>query len=45
MEWLNCDPEKDFGKFALVGAFSAIFHDIIMTPTEALKQRVQLLRS
>jgi hypothetical protein len=45
MEWLDCQPDKDFGKFAFVGAFSVIFHDLIMTPTEALKQRVQLLRS
>jgi solute carrier family 25 iron transporter 28/37 len=28
-----------------VGAVSAMFHDLIMTPTEALKQRVQLMRS
>jgi hypothetical protein len=45
MKWLDCQPDKDFGKFVFVGAFSVIFHDLIMTPTEALKQRVQLLRS
>lgn len=44
-DWLHCDPEKDFMKFAFVGGFSAMFHDLIMTPTEALKQRVQLMRS
>jgi solute carrier family 25 iron transporter 28/37 len=45
MKWLDCQPDRDFAKFAFVGAFSVIFHDLIMTPTEALKQRVQLLRS
>jgi solute carrier family 25 iron transporter 28/37 len=29
----------------MVGAFSSMFHDLIMTPTEALKQRIQLMRS
>ena len=43
--FLNCCPEQDVGKFALIGAVSAMFHDMIMTPTEALKQRVQLARS
>lgn len=42
---LNCKPEEDFEKFAFVGALSAMFHDLIMTPTDALKQRVQLMRS
>jgi solute carrier family 25 iron transporter 28/37 len=43
--WLNCHPDRDFAKFAFVGGFSSMFHDLIMTPTEALKQRVQLMRS
>lgn len=29
----------------MVGTFSSMFHDLIMTPTEALKQRIQLMRS
>lgn len=32
-------------KFAFIGALSNMFHDLIMTPTEALKQRMQLARS
>ena len=32
-------------KFAVVGAVSAMFHDLIMTPAETLKQRLQLARS
>jgi len=43
--WLKCKPEEDVGKFAFVGALSAMFHDLIMTPAEALKQRLQLMRS
>lgn len=31
--WLGCDPDKDFAKFAFVGGFSSMFHDLIMTPT------------
>jgi hypothetical protein len=42
---LNCRPEEDVTKFAVVGAVSAMFHDLIMTPTETLKQRLQLARS
>lgn len=45
LQALDCQAGEDFGKFALVGAVSAMFHDLIMTPTEALKQRVQLMRS
>ena len=41
---LHCDPDEDNAKFALVGGFSAMFHDLIMNPTETLKQRVQLMR-
>jgi solute carrier family 25 iron transporter 28/37 len=42
---LNCHPEEDTYKFALVGATSSLFHDLIMTPTEVIKQRLQLIRS
>ena len=42
---MKCNPEEDTGKFAFVGALSAMFHDLIMTPTETLKQRLQLARS
>ena len=45
LEALDCSAGEDFGKLALVGAVSAMFHDLIMTPTEALKQRMQLMRS
>jgi len=31
-DFLECKGE-DFGKFAIVGAMSAMFHDIIMNPT------------
>jgi solute carrier family 25 (mitochondrial iron transporter), member 28/37 len=43
--WLQCRPEGDTLKFAFIGALSSMFHDLIMTPTEALKQRLQLTRS
>jgi len=45
LSYFKCDPETDVVKFAMVGAISSMFHDLIMTPTEALKQRMQLLRS
>lgn len=45
LQALECRPEEDFGKLAFVGALSAMFHDLIMTPAEALKQRMQLMRS
>jgi hypothetical protein len=32
-------------KFALVGAISSLFHDLIMTPSEVVKQRLQLINS
>jgi len=44
-EMLACKPEEDIWKFAFVGALSSMFHDLIMTPTETLKQRIQLSRS
>ena len=31
--------------YGAVGAIAAAFHDFIMTPAEAIKQRLQLLRS
>jgi len=42
---LDCGSENDVTKFAFIGALSSMFHDLIMTPTEALKQRLQLARS
>jgi solute carrier family 25 iron transporter 28/37 len=42
---LDCDNDSNHHKFALVGICSALFHDLVMTPTEVLKQRMQLLRS
>ena len=42
---LNCNPEVDVGKYAIIGAISALSHDLIMTPAEVLKQRLQLARS
>ena len=42
---LDWKPENEVSKFALIGAVSSMFHDLIMTPTEALKQRLQLARS
>ena len=33
------------GKFAFVGALASMFHDMIMTPTETIKQRLQIMRS
>ena len=42
---LNCNADEDFIKFAFIGALSSMFHDLIMTPAEALKQRLQLARS
>jgi hypothetical protein len=33
MNYFKCDPENDVAKFALVGAMSSMFHDLIMTPT------------
>ena len=45
LQGLECEGGEDFGKLALVGAVSAMFHDLIMTPTEVLKQRMQLMRS
>ncbi len=42
---MNCQPEQDVSKFAFIGALSSMFHDLIMTPAEALKQRLQLARS
>jgi len=44
-ELLNCRPEQDVTKFAVVGAVAAMFHDLIMTPADTLKQRLQLARS
>lgn len=42
---MNCQAESDFGKYAFIGALSAMFHDLLMTPAEAMKQRLQLARS
>lgn len=33
MEYFKCNPETDVAKFAMVGAISSMFHDLIMTPT------------
>lgn len=43
--FLGCRPDEDISKFAFIGALSSMFHDLIMTPAEALKQRLQLARS
>lgn len=43
--YLNCQGEQNHYKFALVGVASSLFHDLVMTPTQVLKQRLQLLRS
>ena len=43
--FLKFQPDQDIAKIAFIGALSAMFHDLIMTPTEALKQRLQLARS
>ena len=32
-------------KYAFVGVASSLFHDLVMTPTEVVKQRLQLIRS
>ena len=37
--------ESHFYRYAAVGAVSSAFHDLIMTPAEAIKQRLQLLRA
>lgn len=42
---LGCRPDEDISKFAFIGALSSMFHDLIMTPAETLKQRLQLARS
>ena len=42
---MDCKAESDFGKYAFIGALSAMFHDLLMTPAEAMKQRLQLARS
>jgi hypothetical protein len=42
---LGCNDDSHQYKFAFVGALSSLFHDLVMTPTEALKQRLQLIRS
>lgn len=42
---LNCEGPQNHYKFALVGIASSLFHDLVMTPTEVIKQRLQLLRS
>jgi solute carrier family 25 iron transporter 28/37 len=48
-EWakifLNCDQEDNTHRFALVGAMATLFHDSIMTPTEVIKQRLQIYRT
>ena len=40
---LRCD--ENHYKYALVGMASSLFHDLAMTPAEALKQRLQLYSS
>jgi hypothetical protein len=42
---LGCENDDSQYKFAFVGVLSSLFHDLVMTPTEALKQRLQLTRS
>jgi hypothetical protein len=42
---LGCDSDDNQYKFMFVGVLSSLFHDLVMTPTEALKQRLQLIRS
>lgn len=32
-------------QYAFVGVASSLFHDLVMTPTEVIKQRLQLIRS
>ncbi len=32
-QFLKCDEEHHSYKFAIVGALSSLFHDLIMTPT------------
>lgn len=29
---MNCNAESDVGKYAFIGALSAMFHDLLMTP-------------
>ena len=41
----NCDNEDNHYKYAFVGVASSLFHDLVMTPTEVIKQRMQLIRS
>jgi hypothetical protein len=43
--FLGCDNNSNQHKYIFVGVLSSLFHDIVMTPTEALKQRLQLMRS
>ena len=42
---LGCSEEENRHRFALVGALSSLFHDLIMTPTEVVKQRLQIYRT
>lgn len=42
---LKCDQDDKTHRFALVGAAASLFHDSIMTPTEVVKQRLQLYRT
>jgi solute carrier family 25 iron transporter 28/37 len=42
---LQNHPVQSSFLYSLVGFTSSLFHDLILTPTEAVKQRLQLLRS
>lgn len=42
---LHCEEDENSYRFALVGVLASLFHDSIMTPTEVVKQRLQLYRT
>lgn len=44
-KYLDCQGEENHFKFALVGVASSLFHDLVMTPSEVVKQRLQLFSS
>lgn len=42
---IGSSGQQNHYKYIFVGVASSLFHDLVMTPTEVVKQRLQLIKS
>lgn len=42
---IGTSNNQNYYKYIFVGVTSSLFHDLVMTPTEVIKQRLQLIKS